>query len=88
MPFLYYSVTRNSNLNTQPYSISGISFKQCTEIIYADPDLANKRDIIPSENKGKTGVYAWVNIIYNKLCIGSVDLIYVRTIFKKSILYP
>ena len=76
LPFFYCSVVRYSNLNVQPYSISGRSFKQCPEIIYAN--LANKRDIIPSENNGKTGVYVRVNIIYNIIYIASGGFMYVR----------
>jgi hypothetical protein len=35
--------------------------------VYKDPE----RSLIRSENKGKIGVYAWVNTINNKLYIGS-----------------
>ena len=61
LPFFYCSISTSSNLNTQPYSVSGKSFKQYPEIIYVDP--ANQRDIIRSENNGKIGVYVWVYFI-------------------------
>lgn len=44
--------------------------------VYKDP--LNERDLIRNENNGKTGVYAWVNNINNKIYIGSGNLLYLR----------
>lgn len=44
--------------------------------IYTDP--LNQRKLIRDENKGKIGVYCWVNNINGKYYIGSGDPLYLR----------
>jgi len=44
--------------------------------IYKDP--LNQRDLIREENKGKIGIYSWVNKINGKFYIGSGDPLYLR----------
>ena len=44
--------------------------------VYKDP--LNEQIILRSENKGKIGIYAWVNTFYNKFYIGSGNPIYLK----------
>ena len=49
---------------------------------YNDP--VNQINIIRKDNKGKIGIYVWVNNINNKVYIGSGDPLYTRLCVKKD----
>ena len=49
---------------------------------YNDP--VNQINIIRKDNKGKIGIYVWVNNINNEVYIGSGDPLYTRLCVKKD----
>lgn len=56
-------------------SVTSQLYKQAIKI-YDDP--SSQRDIIRKDLRGKSGVYAWINKINNKVYVGSGTLLYKR----------